>query len=97
MVKKISEQAEPEQTPPSVNPSLRRRRQPSRSANDFVAAIRAGDRVMLSQAITLVESTRSQDRFKARAIVEGCLPYSGQSFRLGITGVPGVGKSTFIE
>lgn len=63
----------------------------------YLEGILAGDRVILSQAITLVESTRTADQQKARAIVEGCLPHSGRSFRLGITGVPGVGKSTFIE
>lgn len=59
--------------------------------------IRAGDRKVLSQAITLVESTRPDHQQLARELVEQCLPYSGNSIRVGITGVPGVGKSTFIE
>ncbi|MEM1215862.1 MAG: methylmalonyl Co-A mutase-associated GTPase MeaB [Bacteroidota bacterium] len=81
----------------SVNPNLRPRRRRERPASYYVDGIRAGDRVVLSQAITLVESTRLDDQRKARAIVEACLAHSGPSFRLGITGVPGVGKSTFIE
>ena len=52
---------------------------------------------MLSRAITLVESTRADHQEKAQQIIEACLPHSGNSFRVGITGVPGVGKSTFIE
>ncbi|MCW5966193.1 MAG: methylmalonyl Co-A mutase-associated GTPase MeaB [Bryobacterales bacterium] len=63
----------------------------------FVEGILAGDRALLSRAITLVESRLPTHAAKAQAIVEGCLPHSGNSIRLGITGVPGVGKSTFIE
>lgn len=60
-------------------------------------ALHSGDRVALGRAITLVESTRIADREKAHELVERCLPYSGNSLRLGITGVPGVGKSTMID
>lgn len=59
--------------------------------------IREGNRVMLSQAITIIESSLHQHREMARRLIEKCLPYAGNSFRIGITGVPGVGKSTFIE
>ena len=52
---------------------------------------------MLSQAITLVESNLSEHQHKAQQIIERCLPYAGKSIRVGITGVPGVGKSTTIE
>lgn len=83
--------------PASINPQLRQRQRRERPASYYLQGILAGDRVILSQAITLVESKRESDRRKAREIVEGCLPHSGRSFRLGITGVPGVGKSTFIE
>lgn len=69
----------------------------SRSVDDFVKGIIRGDRVMLSQAITLIESTRSADQDKAQKIIEACLPHTGNSIRVGITGIPGVGKSTFIE
>ena len=57
----------------------------------------AGDRRALAQAITLIESTRSDHRERADALLGTLLPHTGKSVRLGITGVPGVGKSTFIE
>jgi len=63
----------------------------------YIQGILNGDRTILSQAITLVESINPKHQAKAREIIQGCLPYSGQSIRIGITGVPGVGKSTFIE
>jgi LAO/AO transport system kinase len=56
-----------------------------------------GDRRALAQAITLIESSRPEDRRAARLLLEELVPHSGKSFRLGISGVPGVGKSTFIE
>ncbi len=56
-----------------------------------------GDRRSLAKAITLIESTKPADQDEAQKLLEKILPYSGKSFRLGITGVPGVGKSTFIE
>jgi len=56
-----------------------------------------GDRRSLAKAITLIESTRPADQDEAQKLLETILPHSGKSFRLGITGVPGVGKSTFIE
>jgi LAO/AO transport system kinase len=64
---------------------------------EFVEKILKGDISYLSRAITLVESTNSKHRLKATAILEQCLPYANNSIRIGITGVPGVGKSTFIE
>ncbi len=60
-------------------------------------AVRAGDRRALAQAITLVESTRADHRDDAIALMQELTPHTGNSIRLGITGVPGVGKSTFIE
>ncbi|NNJ81206.1 MAG: methylmalonyl Co-A mutase-associated GTPase MeaB, partial [Flavobacteriaceae bacterium] len=51
----------------------------------------------LSRAITLIESTKPKHRIEARELLEACLPYANNSLRIGITGVPGVGKSTFIE
>lgn len=56
-----------------------------------------GDRRSLAKAITLVESSRAEDALEAQKLLETILPHSGKSMRLGITGVPGVGKSTFIE
>ncbi len=59
--------------------------------------LRAGNRRALAKAITLVESTRESDRQNAQQLLEQALPYTGNSIRIGITGIPGVGKSTFIE
>jgi LAO/AO transport system kinase len=56
-----------------------------------------GDRRTLAKAITLIESSRSEDNAEAQELLKNALPHSGKSVRLGITGVPGVGKSTFIE
>lgn len=63
----------------------------------YVDGIRRGDRVLLSRAITLIESARSEHQQIAREILEKCLPHTGNSLRIGITGSPGVGKSSFIE
>lgn len=57
----------------------------------------SGDRILLSRAITLVESTLPSDQMLASALMDALMPYIGHSFRLGLTGVPGVGKSTFVE
>ena len=67
------------------------------SVDPLVAPLLAGDRRALAQAITLIESTRSDHRVRADALLAEVLPHSGRSVRLGITGVPGVGKSTLIE
>ena len=67
------------------------------SIDTYVSEIQKGNRVFLSKAITLIESTNSKHKEKANAILNACLQTSHKSVRLGITGVPGVGKSTFIE
>lgn len=66
-------------------------------ADELVAGILRGDRVALGQSITLIESKNAGHREKASQILKACLPHSGRSLRIGITGVPGVGKSTFID
>lgn len=84
--------------PPSVNPyTIFRRRKQTYSAEEYVRGIRRGDVSILGQAVTLVESNLPADQVIAQQVIEQCLPYSGKSIRLGITGVPGAGKSTFIE
>ena len=83
--------------PESLNPHLLVPPRRQRPAREFIAGILDGQRVVLSQAITLVESARPEHQELAQAIIEGCLPHSGRSIRIGITGSPGVGKSTFIE
>lgn len=67
------------------------------SPDEYVSGVLKGDRVVLSKAITLVESALEEDHLLAENVIEQILPYSGKSIRIGITGVPGVGKSTFIE
>ena len=82
---------------PDLNHQSTSSRQRTRSADEYVRGILDGDRVALSQAITLLESTRPDHRETARTVVDQCLPHSGDSIRVAVTGVPGVGKSTFIE
>ena len=67
------------------------------SAADLADKVLQGDRRALAQAITLIESRRPGDRVPARELLERLVPHSGKSMRVGISGVPGVGKSTFIE
>ncbi len=89
------------QPPKSVSDSsakkLKEKRKEVPSVSQLVAGILAGDKTALSRAITLVESTAAKHQTQARQIIEACLPHANKSVRIGITGVPGVGKSTFIE
>ena len=83
---------------PSVNPyATFRRKKRTLSAEEYFEGIRRGDASILGQAVTLVESSLLSDQAIAQKVIEMCLPYSGNSIRVGITGVPGAGKSTFIE
>ena len=66
-------------------------------SRSLAGQVRAGDRRALAKAITLVESTREDHREEASTLLEALMPYSGDSIRLGISGAPGAGKSTFIE
>jgi LAO/AO transport system kinase len=89
------------QQPPSINPDVLtksgRKKRKNYSDDEFVSGILAGDITILSQAITLIESSLPRHFEAAQSIIEKCLPYSSRSVRIGITGVPGAGKSTFIE
>lgn len=67
------------------------------SAQDHISGVLAGDRVALARAITLMESSRPDHRPLAGAVLEGLLPHAGGSLRVGISGPPGAGKSTFVE
>ncbi|MGQ8335947.1 methylmalonyl Co-A mutase-associated GTPase MeaB [Sunxiuqinia sp. A32] len=67
------------------------------SVDDYVDGILGGNITLLSKAVTLVESSKKEHQEIAQEIIVKCLPHSGNSVRIGITGVPGVGKSTFIE
>jgi LAO/AO transport system kinase len=77
-------------------PRVTKRRAPL-SREEYVDGILRGDRTVLARAVTLIESAREADRELAELIVENCLPHSGASIRVGITGVPGAGKSSLIE
>ena len=67
------------------------------SADEYVEGVRSGDRTVLARTITLLESSRPEHRALAGAVLQDLLPSTGGSHRVGITGVPGVGKSTFID
>ena len=69
----------------------------SLAAADLIRGIRAGERAMLARAITIVESKRADHRKTASQLLQELLPLTGNSVRLGITGSPGVGKSTTID
>jgi len=83
---------------PQVNPYASFHRQKrTLTAEQYVTGILKGDITLLGQAVTLVESQLPSDQEIAQKVIEQCLPYSGHSIRVGITGVPGAGKSSFIE
>jgi LAO/AO transport system kinase len=87
--------------PSALNPEAARKFRDSipkeLDAAAYIAGIREGSRSLLSKAITLVESSLPRHKELAQRIIGACVPSSGKSVRIGITGVPGVGKSTFIE
>jgi len=83
---------------PIINPYLHKiARHCPYSVSEFTEGILNGNIAILSQAVTLVESTRKEHQAKAQEIIEKCLPHAGRSIRIGITGVPGAGKSTSID
>ena len=84
---------------PIVNPYLNRSRFRRRelSVGEMVEGIVKGDITILSQAVTLIESVNPDHQAKAQEVINRCLPYSGRSVRVGISGVPGAGKSTSID
>ena len=81
---------------PIVNPHFVRKRRRTFSTDEYVEGILRGDITILSQAITLIESNKPEHYDQAQQIIERCLPHAGRSVRIGITGVPGAGKSTFL-
>lgn len=87
--------------PPVINPvfakAISKQTNQLLDTDIYYKGILDGNRVMLSKAITLIESTLPVHQEIAQEIIEKCLPHSGKSIRIGITGVPGAGKSTFIE
>ncbi|MDR2860015.1 MAG: methylmalonyl Co-A mutase-associated GTPase MeaB [Mediterranea sp.] len=86
--------------PSSINPYLNNRQHTKKrelSVNEFVEGILKSNVTVLSQAVTLIESVKPEHRAISQEVIEKCLPYSGNSFRIGISGVPGAGKSTSID
>ena len=69
----------------------------AQSNEDLAEAVRSGGRVALGRAITLIESTRPEDQARARELLQELLPDTGKAIRVGISGVPGAGKSTLID
>ncbi|WP_293872478.1 methylmalonyl Co-A mutase-associated GTPase MeaB [Flavobacterium sp.] len=88
---------QPESLSASVMAKIVTQRKIKPSEQELIDGILAKDTVALSRSITLVESTNTMHLEKANAIIQACLPHANKSVRIGITGVPGVGKSTFIE
>jgi LAO/AO transport system kinase len=87
----------PEITSASSIEQIQRLRRIQPTAPELVSGILSGNITALSRSITLIESTSPSHLTKANEIINSCLPHANQSIRIGITGVPGVGKSTFIE
>ena len=84
--------------PPIVNPYMKRKpRRRLLSADEYVDGILKGNITVLGQAVTLVESQNPDHYALAQEVIEKCLPHAGRSVRIGITGVPGAGKSTSID
>ena len=84
--------------PPIVNPYMKRKpRRRLLSADEYVDGILKGNITVLGQAVTLVESHNPDHYALAQEVIEKCLPHAGRSVRIGITGVPGAGKSTSID
>jgi LAO/AO transport system kinase len=88
---------QPEIVNPDAIKNIRLRKKKKYTCDEYVTGILNGNRVIMGQAITLVESLLPEHNELAQQIIERCLPYSGKSIRIGVTGVPGAGKSTFIE
>ena len=83
---------------PSVSPYFKKIvRQNPLTTTEFTEGIFRGDIAVLSQAVTLIESAKAEHQIQAQQIIEQCLPHSGRSVRIGLTGVPGAGKSTSID
>lgn len=88
---------QPSQINPKVTSGVHRFKKDRLSIDTIFNGIISGDRTLLSRGITLIESELPEDKAAAQKLIQRCLPHSGKSLRIGITGVPGVGKSTFIE
>ena len=81
----------------SINPEYKLKKSQLKKRDEYVEGIKSGDRAILSQVITFIESSKEEYRQLGQEILEECMAVTGKTVRIGITGVPGVGKSTFIE
>ena len=88
---------QPDPVNPAIAERLKHLKKKTLTTDEYVTGIFRGDINILSQAITLVESARIDHQAMAQEVINRCLPNTGKSVRIGITGVPGAGKSTFIE
>jgi len=82
---------------PDLSEVIARRKKREPGVEELFAGLRSGDRAWLARAITIVESSLPRHQEMAQELVQKCLPFTGNSLRIGITGVPGAGKSSFIE
>ena len=82
---------------PFINPKWKGAKKLKQDTESLAEAVLQGDITALSVAITIAESTSPEDEFRCRALMNRLHPESGGAFRIGISGVPGVGKSTFLE
>ncbi len=96
-LKKTPVKKKPEQVDPVSIEKFKNIKRADLSLKDYIQGILNSDITILSKAITIIESNKKEHSDLAHKIVEACLPYSGKSVRIGITGIPGAGKSTFIE
>lgn len=88
---------QPSQVNPKVKEGLDRFKKDRLATDIIFDGIVSGDRTLLSRGITLIESALPGDKIDSKTLIQKCIPHSGKSIRIGISGVPGVGKSTFIE
>lgn len=95
--KEVKGVAQPQATSKKTLAQFLKNKQKTIDTKRYVEEIRAGNTVYLSKAITLIESNALKHKTTANTILNACLPYADKAIRIGITGVPGVGKSTFIE
>ncbi len=96
-LKNVAGIIDPEITDKSSISEIQKKRRAKPSVEELMRGILEGDVIDLSRAITLIESKNPGDLLNANNLIKDCLPFANKSIRIGITGVPGVGKSTFIE
>ncbi len=89
--------AQPDTTSLKATQNIQEKRKKVPSVEELAKEILQGNHTALSRGITLIESTAPRHQSRAKELIQACLPHANRSFRIGITGVPGVGKSTFIE